>query len=291
VAQLRNLGRRSTLARLAEDVKFEHSIFALPFAYLGMVLAARGLPTLLQVLWITVAMVAARTLAMAANRLIDRELDVRNPRTAKRALPTGRLTSRQMLLACGASLALFLFAAAQLNPLCLALAPVAAVFVVGYSYTKRLTYLSHVVLGLADAIAPVGGWLAVTGTLSIEPVLLALAVAAWIGGFDVIYACQDVEFDHANGLHSIPARFGVGAALRVSSWMHVFTAVALLALWPLAHLGVAYLVGWAIACALLIHEHRLVRPDDLSKLGIAFFNVNGYIAVVLFAFTFLGLIV
>jgi len=289
VAQLRDLGTRSVIARIAEEIRFEHSVFALPFAYLGMILAARGLPTLSQVLWITVAMVAARTLAMSANRLIDRELDARNPRTSRRALPTGRLTSRQMLLASVASLAVFLFAAAQLNPLCLALAPFAAAFVVGYSYTKRFTILSHFFLGLADAIAPVGGWLAVAGSLSAEPIVLALAVAAWIGGFDVIYACQDVEFDREHGLHSIPARYGIATALRVSSWMHIFTAVALLALWPIAHLGYAYLVGWAISCALLVYEHRLVRPDDLSKLGIAFFNVNGYIAVVLFVFTYLGL--
>lgn len=289
MAQLRDLGRRSVIARLADDVKFEHSIFALPFAYLGMILAARGLPALPQVLWITVAMVAARTLAMSANRLIDRELDARNPRTARRALPTGRLTSRQMLLASVVSFLIFLFAAAQLNTLCLTLAPFAAAFVVGYSYTKRFSIASHFVLGLSDAIAPVGGWLAVTGSFAVEPILLALAVAAWIGGFDVIYACQDVEFDREHGLHSIPAKHGVAAALRVSSWMHVFAGVCLLALWPIAHLGYAYLVGCAIAFVLLVYEHRLVRPDDLSKLGIAFFNVNGYIAVVVFAFTFLGL--
>ncbi len=291
MAELRNLGARSVIARLAEDVKFEHSIFALPFAYLGMILAARGLPTLPQVLWITVAMVAARTLAMSANRLIDRELDARNPRTARRALPTGRLTPRQMLAASIASFVVFLFASAQLNLLCLILAPIAAVFVVGYSYTKRFSIASHFILGLSDAIAPVGGWLAVTGSFAVPPILLALAVASWIGGFDVIYACQDVEFDRAEGLHSIPAEHGIPAALRVSAWMHVFTAVCLLALWPIAHLGYAYVVGCVIACALLYYEHRLVPPDDLSKLGFAFFNLNGYIAVVVFAFTFLGLYV
>ena len=279
------------LKHLMRDIRFEHSVFALPFAYLGMVLAARGLPTLWQFAWITVAMVSARTLAMAANRLIDRELDARNPRTAGRALPTGRLSPRHVFPACVVSLAVFLFAAAQLNDLCLKLAPLAAVVVVGYSYTKRLTPLSHFVLGLADAIAPLGGWLAVTGSFALEPILLALAVAAWIGGFDVIYACQDVEFDRAHGLHSIPARYGVATGLRVSAAMHAFTALALLLLAPLARLGVAYLIGWAIAVALLVYEHRLVRPDDLSRLGVAFFNVNGYIAVVVFAFTFAGLYV
>ena len=285
MVQLRHLGH------LARDVKLEHSIFALPFAYLGMILAARGLPTLEQFAWITVAMVSARTLAMAANRLIDRELDARNPRTAGRALPTGRLSPHQVLAACVVSLVVFLFAAAQLNDLCLKLAPVAAAFVVGYSYTKRFTILSHIALGLADAIAPVGGWLAVTGRFALEPIVLALAVATWIGGFDVIYACQDVEFDRAHGLHSVPARHGVATGLRVSAAMHVLTALALLALAPLARLGVAYLVGWAIAVALLAHEHRLVRPDDLSRLGVAFFNVNGYVAIIVFVFTFAGLYV
>ena len=285
MVQLRHLGH------LARDVKLEHSIFALPFAYLGMILAARGLPTLEQFAWITVAMVSARTLAMAANRLIDRELDARNPRTAGRALPTGRLSPHQVLAACVVSLVVFLFAAAQLNDLCLKLAPVAAAFVVGYSYTKRFTILSHIALGLADAIAPVGGWLAVTGRFALEPIVLALAVATWIGGFDVIYACQDVEFDRAHGLHSVPARHGVATGLRVSAAMHVLTALALLALAPLARLGVAYLVGWAIAVALLAHEHRLVRPDDLSRLGVAFFNVNGYVAIIVFIFTFAGLYV
>lgn len=286
-----NRRHSAALSHLAQDVKFEHGIFALPFAYLGMILAARGLPTLGQFIWITVAMVSARTLAMAANRLIDRELDARNPRTAGRALPTGRLAPGQVLAACVASLAVFLFAAAQLNPLCLTLAPVAAVVVVGYSYTKRFTTLSHLALGLADAIAPVGGWLAVTGSFALEPILLALAVGTWIAGFDVIYACQDVDFDRANGLHSIPARYGVATGLWASAALHVVTALTLLALAPIARLGVGYLVGWAIAVALLVYEHRLVRPDDLSRLGVAFFNVNGYIAVTVFAFTFLGLYV
>ena len=279
------------IAALARDIRLEHSIFALPFAYLGMVLAARGLPTLAQVIWITVAMVSARTLAMAANRLIDRHLDARNPRTAGRALPTGRLKPQQVLAACIVSFAVFLFASAQLNTLCLALAPLAAVIVVGYSYTKRFTWLSHLALGIADAIAPVGGWLAVAGSFDLQAVLLGLAVAAWIAGFDVIYACQDVEFDLANGLHSAPARFGVPTALSISSGLHIVTVACLAALGPAAVLGVAYYVGVAVAAGLLAYEHRLVRPSDLSKLGMAFFNVNGYLAVAVFAFTLLGLYV
>jgi 4-hydroxybenzoate polyprenyltransferase len=278
-----------TLRALARDIKFEHSVFALPFAYLGMFLAARGLPTFAQIVWITVAMVAARTLAMSANRLIDREIDARNPRTRDRALPAGRLSPRAVGTACVVSLVVFLFAAAQLNAVCLALAPVAAVIVVGYSYTKRFTSLSHFALGLADAIAPVGGWMAVTGTFDLQTLVLAVAVGTWIAGFDIIYACQDVEFDEANGLHSLPASRGVETALQVSGSLHVFTASALLALAPLANLGLAYLVGWFIAVGLLVYEHRLVSPDDLTKLNVAFFSVNGYIAVVVCVAAFAGL--
>ena len=279
----------ATARALARDIKFEHSVFALPFAYLGMFLAARGLPSLDQFVWITVAMVAARTLAMAANRLIDREIDARNPRTRGRALPTGRLSPPAVLAACALSLAVFLFAAAQLNPLCLALAPIAAIVVVGYSYTKRFTPLSHLALGLADAIAPVGGWLAVSGAFAVEPLLLAVAVGSWIAGFDVIYACQDVEFDRANGLHSLPARYGIATGLRLAQVLHVVTAVSLVALAPLAGLGLPYLVGCVVAAGLLVYEHRLVSPNDLSKLGVAFFNVNGYIAVVVCVAALAGL--
>ncbi|MBI2941643.1 MAG: UbiA family prenyltransferase [Chloroflexi bacterium] len=284
-----------TLAELLEAVKFEHSVFALPFAYLGMVLAARGLPAPWQVVWITVAMVAARTLAMATNRLIDRELDARNPRTRSRALPAGRLSVRAVVALALGSAAVFFGAAALLNPLCLALSPLAAVIVVGYAYTKRFTWLSHFILGIADGIAPMGGWLAVTGSFAASPpagpFLLALAVATWIAGFDLIYSCQDVEFDRREGLHAIPARFGIAAALRVSVWVHVLTAALLLALGLLMPLGWPFYAGWLAAVGLLVYEHRLVRPDDLSRVDVAFFNVNGYIAIIVFVATFVATMV
>ncbi|MHB1131824.1 MAG: UbiA-like polyprenyltransferase [Chloroflexota bacterium] len=274
-----------------EAVKFEHTIFALPFAYLGMCLAAGGLPTLAQFVWVTVAMAAARTLAMAANRLIDARLDALNPRTAGRALPRGLMASGEMVALCLLSLLVLAYAAWQLNPLCLLLMPGAVVVLVGYPYTKRVTWLSHWVLGLADGLAPVGGWIAVTGALAWEPLLLGLAVAVWIAGFDLIYACQDVSFDRAHGLHSVPARFGVAAALQLSSLSHAVTVLLLAGLgWQLG-LSWPYWLGLAGAAGLLVYEHSLVRPDDLARLGLAFFNVNGYIAVVVFGFTLAALFV
>ena len=279
------------LAVYLEAVKFEHTIFALPFAYLGMALAAHGLPTLAQCFWVTLAMAGARTLAMGANRLIDRRIDALNPRTAGRALPRGRMSAGEMVALCLASFAVLTVSAWQLNELCLLLMPAAVMVLVGYPYTKRLTWLSHWVLGLADGLAPVGGWIAVTGQLAWEPIVLGAAVGLWIGGFDLIYACQDVEFDRAQGLYSIPAQFGIAAALNLSTANHAITVLLLSWLgWGLA-LAWPYWLGLAAAAGLLYYEHSLVRPDDLSRLDVAFFNVNGYIAVVVFAFTFAALFV
>ncbi len=279
------------LLLLLDSIKFEHSIFALPFAYLGMVLAARGFPSWEKILWITVAMVGARTLAMAANRVIDAHYDALNPRTANRAIPKGVLSHLDMGLLAAAGLVAMFFAAWRLNPLCLQLAPLAVVVLVGYSWTKRFTWLSHAVLGLADGLAPAGGWIAVTGTVDPPAILLTLAVALWIGGFDLIYACQDVEFDRRHRLHSVPARFGVAAALRSSTVAHALTVLSLILVGATAGLGLLYWFGLVVASALLVYEHRLVRPDDLSKLSIAFFNVNGYVAVIVFVFTVGGLYV
>ena len=279
------------LRLILDSIRFEHTIFALPFAYLGMVLAADGLPTLSQFIWITVAMASARTLAMSANRIIDRQLDAENPRTASRPLPAGRLRLWEMTAMSSVSLAIFLFAAAMLNTLTLVLAPVAVVVVVGYPYTKRFTWTSHFILGWADGIAPAGAWIAVTGSLSWEPVLMAFAVATWIGGFDMLYACQDRDFDVERGLHSIPQKWGIPAAMRWAKGMHFLTAASLLALGPWLGLGFPYYVGWALAAALLVYEHRLVSPTDLSRLNMAFFNVNGYIALIVFGFTFAAIYV
>jgi 4-hydroxybenzoate polyprenyltransferase len=278
-----------------EAIKFEHTIFALPFAYLGMVLAAHGLPSWWQVLWVTLAMVGARSFAMALNRLVDASQDALNPRTANRALPRRLLKPVEMLFFSLASLALFAVSAWQLNTLCLLLLPVALLFLVGYPYTKRFTWLCHLVLGLADGIAPIGGWLAVNPTISVTnllpPFLLGLAVAAWVGGFDLIYSCQDLEFDRKMGLYSLPVRFGVAATLLTSTLLHVLTIALLLIVGILLHLGLLYWLGLTIATGLIVYEHRLVNPADLSKLNVAFFNMNGYIAVIVFICTSLAIFV
>ena len=279
------------LRLLLDSIKFEHSIFALPFAYLGMVLAVRGFPSWEKILWISVAMVGARTLAMATNRVADAYYDALNPRTANRAIPKGHLSRRDMGLLAAAGLGAMFFAAWMLNPLCFQLAPLAVVVLVGYSWTKRFTWMSHAVLGLADGLAPAGGWIAVTGSVDLPAILLTLAVALWIGGFDLIYACQDVEFDRQFRLHSVPARFGVGAALWSSAAAHTLTVLLLALVGAALGLGVLYWVGLVLATVLLVYEHYLVRPDDLSKLSVAFFNVNGYVAVIVFVFTVGGLYV
>jgi 4-hydroxybenzoate polyprenyltransferase len=271
---------------LLENVKFEHSIFAVPFAYLGMILGLQGLPTWHQFIWITVAMLGARTLAMSLNRLIDREIDRLNPRTANRPIPSGRLSTGAVALASLISGIVFVFATVQLTELAVKLLPLAILLLVGYHYTKRFTWLSHVVLGLADGAAPAGGWVAVTNSLDPPAILLALAVALWVGGFDLVYACQDIEFDRAHGLHSVPARFGVAVALWSSRIAHVGTMICLAGVGILLGLGPLYWVGWLLAGVLLVYEHSIVTPTDLSRLGVAFFNMNGYLAVAVFAFTF-----
>ncbi len=276
---------------LLDSIKFEHSIFALPFAYLGMVLAARGFPSWEKILWITVAMVGARTLAMATNRVVDAHYDKLNPRTAGWAIPKGLLSRIDMGIMAASGLAAMFFAAWMLNPLCFRLAPLAVVVLVGYSWTKRFTWMSHAVLGLADGLAPAGGWIAVTASMDLPAILLTLAVALWIGGFDLVYACQDVDFDRRFHLHSVPARFGVAAALWASAVAHALTVLALALVGATLGLGLLYWAGLALAAALLTYEHYLVRPDDLSKLSVAFFNVNGYVAVIVFVFTVGGLYV
>jgi 4-hydroxybenzoate polyprenyltransferase len=234
-------------------------------------------------------MVGARTCAMAANRVIDRAVDARNPRTAGRHLPRGVLRVGEVTALAAAGAALMLVAAAMLNPLCLALAPLALVFLVGYSYTKYVTWTSHWVLGFTDGIAVAGGWIAVTGRFEAPALVLWLAVTVWIAGFDLLYACQDVDFDRAHGLHSVPARFGADLALALARVNHAFTALALAAAGWMTGLGPLYWVGWLAIVALLAYEHALVRPDDLSRLGTAFFNVNGYIALIALAAVIGGL--
>jgi 4-hydroxybenzoate polyprenyltransferase len=265
-------------------VKLSHSVFALPFALAGASLAAAqaGI-TARQVAWIIVAMVAARNAAMGFNRLADHADDARNPRTAGRELPRGRLSRRAVWAFTVALAALFVVAAFMLNPLCGGLSFVALAVVFGYSYTKRFTWACHLALGLSLAMAPVGGWLAVTGRFSAVAWLLGAAVLMWVSGFDVVYACQDLEFDRSTGLHSIPARFGLARALTVARGLHVGALAALAGVGVLADLHPVYWAGFTVVGLLLAYEHRLVRGNDLSRLGVAFFNMNGVIAIVYLA--------
>jgi 4-hydroxybenzoate polyprenyltransferase len=265
-------------------VKFPHSIFALPFALSGAALAAAETGVAWrQVFWILVAMIGARNAAMGFNRLADHALDARNPRTAERELPRGRLSRPAVWLFTVLLSLLFVIAAFQLNTMCGLLSPVALGIVFAYSYTKRFTWASHLVLGLALAIAPVGGWLAIRGTFSGVAWLLGAAVLFWVAGFDVIYACQDLEFDRREGLYSIPAHFGLRASLRAARFFHFAAIVALAGVGLLARLHPVYWIGWGAISLLLLWEHRLVRENDLSKIGVAFFNMNGIISVVYLA--------
>jgi 4-hydroxybenzoate polyprenyltransferase len=274
-----------TVVAYGRMIRFPHSVFALPFALTAAVLAAEesGI-TGGQVFWIVVAMVAARSAAMGFNRLVDHTIDERNPRTAARELPRGVVSRGEVVGFVVLSSAVFVLAAWMLNPLCFALSPVALVIVFGYSYTKRLTSASHLVLGLALAVAPMGAWLAVQGRFDIVPVVLAVAVLLWVAGFDTIYACQDAEFDRGEGLHSLPARVGVARSLGLARLMHVLTILFLLSLYWLAALHPFYLVGVAGVAALLAWEHSLVRPDDLSRVMQAF-NLNGWVSLGYLAFT------
>lgn len=265
-------------------IKWEHSVFALPFALCGAMLAAGGLPTWHQVAWIVVAMVSARSAAMAFNRLADAQIDAANPRTATRALPAGMLTpgfvSTFVLIACG----VFVLAASQLNRLALWLSPVALAVMLGYSYAKRFTRWSHLFLGFALGIAPAAAWIGVRGSLDWRILLLTAAVTFWVGGFDVIYACQDYEFDRGYGLHSVPRHLGIHAALWAARAFHLVMLGLLVALVVAFGLGKLAVVGVIAVAALLAYEHSLVRHDDLSKLNAAFFTMNGVISVVFFLF-------
>lgn len=273
------------LSVFMEMIKFEHTVFALPFAYLGMFLARGGLPSLAVIFWVTIAMVAARTLAMSLNRIVDREIDARNPRTADRALPKGLLDSRTVVVAIVVSLAVFEFAAWQLNRFVFFLSPLALVFLCGYHYAKRFTWACHWILGFTDGIAAAGGWAAVRGSLDPPALVLWFAVTVWIAGFDLIYACQDVEVDRREGLYSVPSRFGVGTALLLAKVNHTLTIFAFAAVGIMMGLGWPYWIAVSISAGLLAYENTLVKEDDLSRLDFAFFNVNGYIALILLAGT------
>ncbi len=264
-------------------IKFEHTLFALPFAFLGAVLAADGLPTLQQIVWITVAMFGARSAAMTFNRIIDKNFDAANPRTANRELPSGKLSVNFAWMFFAASVLLFLLASYSLNWLTFALSPIALLSVLGYSYAKRFTAFAHLILGLALAISPTAAWIAVRGTLDApEPLLLSLLVMMWTAGFDVLYACQDFEFDRKAGLRSIPARFGIKNSLWIARTFHLQSFVVLLLLYLVTDLGWLALFGVISVGVLMIYQHTLVKADDLSRMNAAFFTTNAFVSVILF---------
>jgi 4-hydroxybenzoate polyprenyltransferase len=272
-----------------ETIKFSHTVFALPFALTGALLAARGIPATIPLLWILAAMVGARTAAMGLNRLIDADIDAANPRTSSRALPAGRLGKGTVALCVGMAVILFLVAAYQLNPLCFRLAPAVLAVLALYSYCKRFTAMCHLVLGLCLAGAPVGAWIALRGSVEPAPLILGLAVLLWVAGFDILYALQDLEFDRKTGLHSIPARIGVRRSLRAARLFHLAALVLLAYLAVPADLGTVYLFGVAVAGCFMAYEHWLVRDGDLTRLDAAFFAMNSYVSMVIFLFTLLEL--
>ncbi|HEV8601781.1 MAG TPA: UbiA-like polyprenyltransferase [Gaiellaceae bacterium] len=270
--------------RFAALVKIEHTVFALPFAYVGAFLAVDGMPTAHDLLWVTVAMVGARSLAMGLNRLIDAGIDARNPRTATRELPAGRLTGRQVALFCLASLAVFLLAVFQLDPLVRWLWPIPVVGFVVYPYLKRFTWLSHLWLGAVDGLAPVGAWVAIRGELPLEAWLLGGGVACWVAGFDLFYALLDLEVDRRDGLHSVATRFGERGAFWGARLLHVLTVALLVGAGLWLEVGVLYWLGVLSVAALLAYEHSLVRPGDVRRLDTAFFTMNGAISLAFCAF-------
>ncbi len=266
-----------------EMIKFEHTLFALPFAFLGAVLAADGLPTAWQIFWITVAMFGARSAAMTFNRIADRKIDAENPRTANRELPSGKLSLNFAWAFLIASIILFEIAAYSLNWLTFALSPIALASVLGYSYAKRFTAFAHLILGWSLAISPTAAWIAVRGAIDSEiPLLLSLLVMMWTAGFDVLYACQDFEFDKQKGLRSIPARFGIKNSLWIARIFHFQAFIVLLLLYLLTNLGWLALIGVIATGLLMIYQHSLVKPNDLSRMNAAFFTTNAFVSVILF---------
>mgnify|MGYP000515865454 CR=1 FL=1 len=276
-------------------IKFEHTLFALPFAYMGALLGSMvlqgTLPSWSQIGWITLAMIGARSAAMGLNRVIDKVIDGKNPRTADRAIPSGLLSSFEVILFILFSFALLFYSTSHLSNLSMQLLPVAVFFLVLYSYTKRFTWTCHLILGLTIALAPLGGWVAVTGTIDWVAIIFYLSVAFWTAGFDLIYACQDIEFDQKEGLYSIPSRFGIVKALWLARIFHFITAMGLISLFFITDLSWLYFSGIMLAYLIMIYEHKLVKPHDLSKLNTAFFTMNGILSLVVFTFTWLDLVV
>lgn len=275
----------SKIKTFFEMIKFEHTLFALPFAYIGAMLTELRIPSLNSILWITLAMVGARTAAMSFNRLVDRHIDARNPRTAGRALPKGLLGVGEVWLYVFLSFGLLALSAYHLSPLAFQLFPVAVLALSFYSFTKRFTWTCHFWCGAALGLAPLGAWVAITGSFHPAPILLGTGVLLWVAGFDIIYACDDYDFDRKEGIFSIPARFGIKTALQISTILHALAPVFFLGVGLMLNLGWFYTAGVIIATGLLFYQHILVKPEDLSRTGMAFFNLNGTLSVMMFAFT------
>lgn len=270
-------------------IKFSHSVFALPFAFTSAVLAAQGLPTVKQIFLIILAMVSARSAAMGLNRIIDKDIDALNPRTMDREIPRGKIKTIEAIFFVIISFVVFVLSAYGLNELCLLLSPIAIAFLILYSYTKRFTWFCHLVLGICISAAPLGAWIAIRGTFDIEIIPLVFAVIFWLAGFDILYALQDIDFDREKGLFSIPARFGIRRSIYLSRFFHLLTFSLLLLTGWIFELNIVFWIGLIVVAGLLIYEHSLVREDDLSKLNFAFFNMNGYISIVVFLSTSISL--
>lgn len=276
-------------------IKFEHTVFALPFAFMGAILGSvmidNTMPSWTEIGWIVLAMIGARSAAMGLNRLIDKTIDKKNPRTSSRAIAAGLISSKEVLVFIIVSFVLLFVATSKLEPLAMQLLPIAVFFLVLYSYTKRFTWACHIILGLTIGLAPLGGWVAVTGGIDFVAILFYISVALWTAGFDIVYACQDVEFDRKEGLYSIPSRFGIKTALLISRGFHALTIIGFISLAYMTDLSWIYLIGIMVAVLILIYEHYLVKPHDLSKLNMAFFTLNGILSIVVFAFTLIDLVV
>ncbi|QCX34400.1 4-hydroxybenzoate octaprenyltransferase [Caloramator sp. E03] len=273
------------LKNYSELVMFSHTLFSLPFAAISMLWAAKGLPSIKVVLWILVAFVGARTGANALNRLIDKDIDAKNPRTAGRHLPKGIVKNYEVVILSIISFSLMALAAFKLNPLCVKLLPLAIIIFIFYSYTKRFTYLCHIILGIACGGAPVGAWIAVTGKIGWPSIVLGAVVMFWVAGFDIIYGSQDYDFDKKEGLFSIPVRFGIKHALEISSFFHIIAILLLVYLYFIMNMGFLYLIGVSIDAILLYIEHKIVSPNNLSNVKIASYSINEVVSVVLFLFT------
>jgi 4-hydroxybenzoate polyprenyltransferase len=274
---------------ILQMIKFEHTIFALPFAYLGVVLGAQGVPDFYTFFWITAAMVGARSYAMAVNRLADRGIDIRNPRTKNWPLPQGAITVLETSVFVLCAILLFVIAAFKLPSLCHVLWPVALIPMTIYPFLKRFTFLSHFVLGISLGLAPLGAWIAVTNIFPTVGIFsLGFAVSVWTAGFDIIYSCQDYEFDRHEGLHSIPVQFGIGMALNITKILHGLTVVFLLLVGMSFSLGVIYYIGVIFIAIFLWYENRIIKPDDLSRVDLSFFTLNGFVSIVAFLFTFIS---